>query len=316
MFKDTDRNTCRNALQELNSQLRQRSVQVPASLTNEQRQLLSGEKQFNLSADDLAEVESVNFTVLDAHHLDLCFLLRDAAQSLGLLRTGAGLGEDRQRRRAEVSFAWVNRQVRLRELEAEPLPPQFVLRRGWGSSLERSIIFLALLEQLGMEGCLVTREEAGYPSVRACGVLIGGDIYLFDPRMGMPLPGQNGQGIATLRELLAQPDLLKQLSVDSKFPYDVTPEQTSSLTLLVTCSLSSVAPRMQFLQERLQAAGIDVRLATEPSPVARTHAGSRGASRRRWQGNRGRLAYDDDPTAPLLATPGRRNRYHWPPFRL
>ncbi len=167
LFKDTDRNTCRNALQELNSQLRQRSVQVPASLTNEQRQLLSGEKQPDLSADDLAEVESVNFTVLDAHHLDLCFLLRNAAQSLGLFRTGAGVGEDRQRHRAEVSFAWVNRQVRLRELEAEPLPPQFVLRRGWGSSLERSLIFLALLEQLGMEGCLVVRAGPAQPLLLA-----------------------------------------------------------------------------------------------------------------------------------------------------
>src|SRR5262249_15642219 len=35
-----------------------------------------------LDAAELEEVESVSFRPLDAHHLDLCFLLRDTAQAL------------------------------------------------------------------------------------------------------------------------------------------------------------------------------------------------------------------------------------------
>jgi hypothetical protein len=83
------------------------------------------------------------------------------------------------------------------------------------------------------------------------GALVDKEIYLFDTRMGMPLPGPNGQGVATLSQTRNQPELLKALTVDAKFPYDVTAEQVKKAEVHVAYFLSSLAPRMRFLQDLL-----------------------------------------------------------------
>src|SRR5438034_353003 len=101
-----------------------------------------------------------------------------------------------------------------------PAPPEYVIRRGAGSALERALAFLALLQgfledEAGLHGCLVTfRDNDGAPArLWACGVLADGkpDIYLFDPGMGLPLPGKDGKGVATLADLRKDPGLLGQL---------------------------------------------------------------------------------------------------------
>ena len=62
-------------------------------------------------------------------------------------------------------------------------------------------------------------------------MLIDGNAYLFDPFLGMPIPGKDGirhdaQGRlelqpATLAEILADPALLKRLDIDSQKTYPV-----------------------------------------------------------------------------------------------
>ena len=57
------------------------------------------------------------------------------------------------------------------------------------------------------------------------GVLIeeGGrsDIYLFDTRLGLPLPGPGGNGIATLAQLREQADLLTRIVTNGSLSLDV-----------------------------------------------------------------------------------------------
>src|SRR5213596_887747 len=83
LSKSTDLNAARSALQQINRFVGDHPDQRPPALTAEQRALLAG-SQVNLTPDELAEVESNSFTLLDGYHLDLCFLLRDAAQALDL----------------------------------------------------------------------------------------------------------------------------------------------------------------------------------------------------------------------------------------
>ena len=78
------------------------------------------------------------------------------------------------------------------------LPPRFVLSRGWGSSLERATVFSEVADLLGIESCMVavpfgSQDQRG---VRYWipGALIDGQIYLFDSRMGRPIPGPDGRG--------------------------------------------------------------------------------------------------------------------------
>src|SRR5262245_47653458 len=72
----------RYALQQLNGHLNQRVDQRPATLSAEQYAYLQNE--LGLSEDELAELKSGSFTLLDAHHLDAAFLFRDAVRSFDM----------------------------------------------------------------------------------------------------------------------------------------------------------------------------------------------------------------------------------------
>jgi hypothetical protein len=260
--KATDLDSCRSALREVNDYLRRDPKERPKPLAPKEREWLLARTDLGLQPDELAEVENDTFTLLDGQHLEFCFLLRDAARTYGLGRRDAA-DEAQQRDQAAAAFAWVMRQVRLQEASNEPLlPPHFVLRRGWGTSLERALVFLALLQQLGLDGCLIGNSDPdGSLFFWACGVLIGKDLLLFDARLGLPLPGPDGRGIATLAALRQQPQLLDQLTVDRELTYDVKAEQVGQARIYLACPLSAMAPRMQFLQEQLK---LDVTLAAHP----------------------------------------------------
>jgi hypothetical protein len=251
----------RNYIQQLNRYLRTHPNAQPRPLTSEERGFLT--KELGLDNKELAEVENSAFTPLDAHYLELAFILRDTAGALQL----DGLAPlDRVQR----AFTWVVRQVRLQEGEAIPVSPLPVLRRGWGTSRQRDLVFLALLDQLGMDGCMirVPAEESSQGLGRdwVPGARIDNDIYLFDTRLGLPLPGPGGKGIATLAQVRAGLDLRQVLKVQDKYPYDIGPEQGRQAAVQVAYSLSSLARRMEFLQNYL--AGSD-RINLWVDPVAR-----------------------------------------------
>jgi hypothetical protein len=238
-------NSYHNALQQLNTYFTRNNQQKPPSLTDSQRQMLID--QIGLDEEELAEVASPTFTLMDAHYLDQCFLLRDAVRSFDRADWPA-------LQRAESAFAWLVRQVRLHEREGEVLPPNFVLRRGWGTGLERSFLFLAILQQLGIDGCMTTcrvpGDSAGQPNMRYWipGVLIGNEIYLFDTRLGLPLPGPGGKSIATLKQARTREDLFGPFTIDAKHHYDVSPEMSRHAEIQLGWSLTALAPRMKYLE--------------------------------------------------------------------
>src|SRR5262249_21754264 len=163
LAKQPDLATCRAAMQQFGAQLAAPGAPRVPELTAGQAAGL--QKLFGLDDAELAEVRSASFTGLDAYHLEACLLLRDAARSLEL----PGVGQT-PLDRAAAAFDWVVRRVRREGAGGgEPLPPAYVLRRGWGSPLERALVFLALLEQFGQEdeartglqGCLLFLPEKG-----------------------------------------------------------------------------------------------------------------------------------------------------------
>ncbi len=262
LLKTNDLPMCRNAVQQLNQYLNQQHKGNRPELTAELRSLL--EKRFRLNKDELDEVTSANLTQLDAHYLESCLLFADAARAI--IEEGMT-----PLQRAETAFAWVVRQVRLIEHPGPPVPAHLALRRGWGSALDRSLVFFSLLQQLGLDGCIVALPGPSQGQVRIwlCGALLlqekQPELYLFDPRLGLPLPGAKGQGPATLTEVKNQPDLLKQLRAD-KLEYDVSPEQLRSVELHVAAPLSAMAPRFQVLDELL-GPSLRVKFSREPGTL-------------------------------------------------
>jgi hypothetical protein len=269
LSRETDLDSCRAAISQLNTALSKDEKLRPASLTDSQRTELRD--RFDLDGAELAEIDADNFTLLDGHYLDLCFLLRDAATSLDVEVPGADEGKHRPTplQQAAAAFDWSVRQVRLEKSSAAPLPPQFTLRRGWGTPLERALVFLELLRHVGttderLTGCLIyCPDKDGNMRLWACGVLVNDkpDVYLFDPRLGLPVPGPKGEGIATLGEARTDPTVLGQLTVSDKHPYDVTPEQAATAELRYVCNLTALAPRMRLLQDELLPPAVKVHLA-------------------------------------------------------
>jgi hypothetical protein len=98
------------------------------------------------------------------------------------------------------------------------------------------------------------------------GALCDKDIYLFDTRLGMPLPGPGGKGIATLKQVREQPAILNALNIDEKHRYDVTAQEAKSLEVHVAPFLSAMAPRMTLL-ETLLATQNKVSVAVEPGAL-------------------------------------------------
>ena len=45
-----------------------------------------------------------------------------------------------------------------------------------------------------------------------CAALIDGQAYLFDARLGLAIPGPDGQGVATLNQALADPAILERMN--------------------------------------------------------------------------------------------------------
>jgi hypothetical protein len=263
LAKEPDYNTCRNAVNTINIYYGENPPDPRPTLDPDTRELLP--KLFAFSdveekrKDELAELDRSAYTLLDAHHLDQCFLLRDVARSLP--PSGGTPPEE-----AAAAFRWVVRQVRLQEGMFPVVPPEFALRRGWGTPLDRALVFVSLLEQLDtlesragrqpLRGCLVCWPPArpnDPPQVWACGVMVGDEpnLYLFDPRVGLPLPGREGNGVATLAEVRKDPGLLSALTVDPDNPYDVTAERAREAEIYHYVPLSALAPRMRFFQDTI-----------------------------------------------------------------
>jgi hypothetical protein len=246
LHKGADFTGCRGAVQQLNDYLSRAPEDRPAAQPSAERDLLAG-----LAPDELAEVGSPTFTLLDAHYLESSLLLRDV---LSALQVGNASPLDK----ASAAFDWTVRQVRLREKPGPILPVAFVLRRASGTSMERAVVFLALLHQLGVDGCMlaVPGPTADNPGHRFWipAAVVGKDVYLFDPRLGLPIPGPGGKGVATLAQIRTQPDILKALSPDDKRPYDVSAEQLKGVELYLLYHLSAWSPRMRWLQEKFPAA--------------------------------------------------------------
>lgn len=252
---------CRVVLQNLNHELAADESLRSTAFSEEALERL--QRVVPLDPSDREELRSASFTPQDAAYLADCFYLRDAARQIVLPELTA-------RQKAERVFAWVCRHVWLhpwlvsteRGVIATALPPTAVLRRGTGSGLERMYVFLALLQQLGLDGCLLgppdaVEHRAGHVALSgdqvltgsprgpfwAVGVRLDDDILLFDPWRGLPFP-------ATLRALRTEPNAYKDWFA-SALPSGLTIEALPTAAVYLAAPLNALTPRMRLLQEKL-----------------------------------------------------------------
>ena len=235
----------------------------------------------------LSEIETTVWSLRDARHLEDCMMYYGIASRVG------GTGDDLVRVRRV--FDWIVRQIQLvppgslgsPQLPQVPARPYDILLRGMATEsegywAERSWLFMALCRQLGIDVGLVTYSRGNVVeplAVRAgqgdhgggglsamarqlkpaiiwlSAALVGGQAYLFDARIGLPIPGRDGQGVATLNQALADPAILERMDLPGQSPYGTSRASLlaspSRIGILMDSSQGFLSPRMKLLQRHL-----------------------------------------------------------------
>lgn len=233
-----------------------------------------------LTAESIQDLQGIAWTQRDTRHIEDCMMY------YGIANRVAGAGDNLERVRRV--FDWVVRQVELvpgGSFGASRLGPAYarpydVLVRGMASESEgtgwseRAWLFLSLCRQLDVDAGLITYTrgnavepmvpQAGEAAPRRpqrprivwiCGVLIDGQIYLFDARLGLEVPGPGGRGVATLAQALADPSILERMNVPGSTPYSVSRatllSSPTKIGMLLDSSPGYFAPKMRMLQREL-----------------------------------------------------------------
>jgi tetratricopeptide (TPR) repeat protein len=89
------------------------------------------------------------------------------------------------------------------------------------------------------------------PALWLMGVPIDDEIFLFDSKLGIPIPGPDQTGIATLRQALEDESILRRLSISGRFKYPLDTKGAQSVIALIDADPSMISGRMKRLQESL-----------------------------------------------------------------
>ncbi|TWU00293.1 hypothetical protein Pla108_12420 [Botrimarina colliarenosi] len=131
-------------------------------------------------------------------------------------------------------FDWTVRNLQL--VEPTQSPPRWqweLMLHGQATVAGRAWLFAGLCEQQNLTAVVVnTAGEAGEGGRLLVGVVDGDQLRMFDPAIGLPIPGAESGSIATLAELQADDSLLRQFDLDGQ-PYPVTAESLKSATAAV-----------------------------------------------------------------------------------
>lgn len=203
----------------------------------------------HLRPEHLEDIRRKSFTPSDAQHIQACMYLAE------ITRYARGSEPD-ELTRARLLFDWVVRNVQLvapddaqRTGMLKLLGPVFhsPLLIGKGTELERAWIYVLLLRQLRIQACYVGRRAPeGAFEPRWVAVLIGGELYLFDPKMGLPLPSDD-HGVATLEELAADPHAVLGRLGNGGEPIP----EPKQIVLRLDADTAFWAPRMKLLESHM-----------------------------------------------------------------
>lgn len=205
-----------------------------------------------LNEDVIKCLESPTFTRDDGRHFRLSVLMSEIADFL------SQRAEQDVDRIVEV-FYYVMRNIALvgddEQTEHDSLDDLVFF--GQGKALDRAWVLTALLRQMRID--TVVLRPTSKPNELLVGVLLNGQVYLFDPRWGIPLPALADTATAlprraaTLAEAIEHPEIFQALTVRSDQPYPLTSDDLRSLKIEFFSRKESWTPRILLLEGSLPA---------------------------------------------------------------
>lgn len=236
-------------------------------LGGDQRAFLTEQlADFPFKVDDF---DSPRFEVKDARHIEDCLMYHSIAPRAA--------GEGTTLERVRNLFNWTIQQVGLvppgamipAELEQQgiqhvPARPYDVLTRGLATEqtgtswAERSWTFMSLCRQIGVDVALLAFDVEGKPlepRIWCCAALVDGKPYLFDAGAGIEIRASDDRHVATIDDVVADPDLLARLDLPgiTDYPTHAKDLGPGKLRVLIDSSRQYFAPRMNLLQRDLAA---------------------------------------------------------------
>jgi len=145
-----------------------------------------------------------------------------------------------------------------------PLVPWEVLLFGRGTAWERAWLFILLARQQQIPAAVlaIADENPERPPLPwAVGVLIEGQVYVFDPQLGLPIPAPDGLQLAptgtlrirpaTLAQLATDETLLRRMDAGSELRYPITAADLSRVVALVEASPAALSQRVKLIESNL-----------------------------------------------------------------
>ncbi|MGH7128296.1 MAG: hypothetical protein ACREIV_06990, partial [Planctomycetaceae bacterium] len=245
------------------NQWRHECLKEPAALPDDGRALL----ERHLSQEQLERVVRDEFAERDARHV------RNAKLFDAIAEHAAPPGAT-DLERVVAAFDYVVRNVMLDdETNSLAMTPYEILLFGRGTAEDRAWVFAGVLRQMGLDAVILrpadpgsSRDvssrsvaEAEEPQQRTwlVGVLLDEEVYLFDPRLGWPIPSPEDSGEtatvtqpATLAEARAEDAVLRRLDLEGR-AYPLTAEELQTVRVELIGHAPFWSPRMRSLQRQL-----------------------------------------------------------------
>lgn len=125
---------------------------------------------------------------------------------------------------------------------------------GQADEWQRMRLFTLMARQQGMD--VVTLAFPGKtipprPRPWVSALLLQDQLYLFDMRLGIPIPGKAGVGVVTLKEVLADPTLLKNLEIDEAHPYRIDSGDLEEVVALLDVVAAHLSQRTDLVEKQL-----------------------------------------------------------------
>tara|TARA_R110002073_G_scaffold5624_21_gene34684 strand:- start:65 stop:1852 length:1788 start_codon:yes stop_codon:yes gene_type:complete len=185
-----------------------------------------------------------------------------------------GADQTNQLRSACRFFDWTIRNVALEPFVSPPAlqitPPELPLGmifqgagyrqtdyesvwRGTGDSLQRAGVFTQLCRQAGITAAMLAIQstETGELIPWAVGVLVGENVYLFEPALGVFIPGPDQIGIATLAQARSDAAVMRRLNIPGFYDYPFSKQDVQQNIALLNVLPVGISSRMQHLESRL-----------------------------------------------------------------
>lgn len=152
-------------------------------------------------------------------------------------------------------FDWTIRNIQLDESDQPGIihQPWQALMYGHGSAEMRAWVFTGLCIQQQLDVLMLSVTSQNNESRWWLpALLVDGELYLFDTRLGLPILDSKADHIATLSEVISDPSLLRNLDVDGELLYPITADDLSHISASVLATPLQLSRRSAALQNALQ----------------------------------------------------------------